>query len=628
MNRRIARFLCLLTVILAAGAAKADGYQGPVAAVASRDGQTLYVANADGRNVAWVDIASGKVARKVTLPTTPTALALDDNGSRLFVACAAAKSRVLMLDAHSGEVLATFVAGHTATSLAVSRDSARLYVCNRFDNDVSVIDITARRELARVPVLREPIAAALLPDQSALLVANHLPAGRIEGPFRGNVAAAVSVVDTKTHRTSTIALPHGSTSVRGIAVTPDGKHAFVTHLLANFEMVPFRVDGGWINTNVLSVVDVRQAKVVDTVGMDFLFEAAGNPWDVRCSADGRTVCVTLAGVHELCVMDTAMLLSDSAKVLTPAMGVWPIYPSLGDMPWRRVKLGGKGPRGLALAGHKAFAAEYFSDTLAVVDLAALPDEAAQSSYTTPPGSGKPADAAAARAVRTIALGPPPRLTPERRGELLFNDALLCSQHWQSCASCHPDGRVDGLNWDLLNDGEGNPKNTKNMLLSHRTPPAMAEGVRMSAEEAVRSGVMNILFTYPQEADAEAIDAYLKSLRPVLSPHLVDGRLSPAAERGRKVFYSEAIACDRCHPAPHYTDLRSHSVDTRTPGEKNDRFDTPTLIEVWRTAPYLHDGRYATIEELLKTGRHGLRGPAAEKLSDRDLADLAAFVLSL
>ena len=52
------------------------------------------------------------------------------------------------------------------------------------------------------------------------------------------------------------------------------------------------------------------------------------------------------------------------------MGVWPIYPSLGASLWRRIKLPGKGPRGLAVAGSKVYVAEYFSDTVAVVDLAA------------------------------------------------------------------------------------------------------------------------------------------------------------------------------------------------------------------------------------------------------------------
>ncbi|MHC4147198.1 MAG: cell surface protein, partial [Planctomycetota bacterium] len=80
------------------------------------------------------------------------------------------------------------------------------------------------------------------------------------------------------------------------------------------------------------------------------------------------------------------------------------------------------------------------------------------------------------------------MTAERRGEMLFNDALLCFQSWQSCASCHPsDARVDALNWDLLNDGLGNPKNTKSLLLSHETPPAMITGIRENAEIAVRAG---------------------------------------------------------------------------------------------------------------------------------------------
>ena len=288
------------------------------------------------------------------------------------------------------------------------------------------------------------------------------------------------------------------------------------------------------------------------------------------------------------------------------MGVWPIYPSLGASLWRRTKLPGNGPRGVTVAGSKVYVAEYFSDTVAVVDLAS----------------------AEGGSVGSIALGPAPKLTPRRRGELLFHDATICYQQWQSCASCHPDGRLDGLNWDLMNDGVGNPKNTKSMLLSHETPPAMAEGVRMTAEEAVRSGLTHILFAVEQEENAADMDTYLKSLKPVASPHLVDGQLSPAAERGRQLFQSQRVNCHSCHPAPRYTDLKSHNVGTRSRNESSERFDTPTLVEVWRTAPYLHDGRYTTIRELLVEGRHGLAGGRLETLSEQEIQDLVEFVLSL
>jgi cytochrome c peroxidase len=249
-----------------------------------------------------------------------------------------------------------------------------------------------------------------------------------------------------------------------------------------------------------------------------------------------------------------------------------------------------------------YVAEYFSDSVAAVALTA---EEAPS-------------------VRRLALAPPPQWDEVRRGEVLFHDGRVCLQHWQSCASCHPEGRADALNWDLLNDGEGNPKNTKSMLLSHQTPPAMASGVRLTAEAAVRSGIKHILMSQRPEDEARAMDAWLKSLKPVPSPLLVNGRLSPSAERGRRLFESNRVGCARCHPAPLYTDRKTHDVASR--GDFDDRaaFDTPALVEAWRTAPYMHDGRYATIGQLLTEGRHGLE----DELSDEEIADLAQFVLSL
>jgi YVTN family beta-propeller protein len=579
-------------------------YQGPCALAVSKDGRTLYVAGADARQVAWVELPSGKVIRRIAVPAEPTGLTLTPDGRKLIVTCAAPRSTVAVFAANSGERLAAIQAGHTAMSPVLSPDGKRLYVCNRFTGDVSVIDLAAGKQLARVRAVREPIAAAVTPDGQAVFVANHLPNTRTDDAFRGDVSPVVTVIDARTHETTAIELPHGATGLRGLCITPDGKHALVMHLLSNFQKIPFRVDMGWINVNVVSIIDTRQRKVVRTLGMDEQDSGAGNPWDVACTADGKWVCASAAGTHQVCVIERAVLLSDSARTMSPMIVAWPIYPSLGASLWRRINLSGKGPRGLAVAGSRVFVAQYFSDSVAVVDPLTAGDAP----------------------VGTIALGRSPQLTQERRGELLFNDATICFQQWQSCASCHPDGRMDGLGWDLMNDGVGNPKSTKSMLLSHQTPPAMAEGVRMTAEEAVRSGIRHILFSYRPEEEAAAIDAYLKSLRPVPSPHLVDGRLSAAAERGRKLFSSRRIDCSQCHPAPLYADLSSHNVGSRSPNERSERFDTPTLIEVWRTAPYLHDGRYTTVKELLLEGKHGLR--RGQHLSEQDLDDLVEFVLSL
>jgi YVTN family beta-propeller protein len=597
--------LLWIVVSLATGRAEEVGkFRGPCAVVASRDGKTLYVANADGREVAWVELPGGTVARRIAVPAEPTGLALSPDSTKLIVTCASPKSTVAVFAAASGRLIAAIQAGHTAMSPAISPDGKRLYVCNRFNHDVSVIDLTVGREVARVGVVREPIAAAVTPDGRAVWVANHLPSTRTDRRFEGDVRPVVTVIDSRTHQRTAIPLAHGANSLRGLCISPDGKYAFVTHLLSNFESAPIRVDGGWINTNVVSIIDTRQRKVIRTIGVDNQNAGAGNPWSVACTADGESLCVSISGTHELSFIDVADVLGESGRLLTPTMGVWPIYPGVGDGMWRRIKLPGKGPRGLTVAGSKVYVAQYFSDAVAVVDL--------QSAGDAPAGE--------------IALGPAPQLTEQRRGELLFHDASICSQHWQSCASCHPDGRADGLNWDLLNDGEGNPKNTKSLLLAHQTPPAMWEGVRMSAEEAVRSGIEHILFARRPEEDAAAIDVYLRSLRPVPSPYLVDGHLSASAGRGRRLFQCERAGCSKCHPAPLYTDLKSHNVGSRGPDDFTDRFHTPTLVEVWRTAPYLHHGRYTTIKELLDEGEHGLdRGHG---LSEQEMSDLIEFVLSL
>jgi YVTN family beta-propeller protein len=627
MKNRIARFRSpiLMALLVAAGTwtvvspcAAANKYLGPNAVLAAKDGKGLYVALLDARQIAVVDLGAAKVARSIPLPAEPSGMVLSPDGATLYVTCAAPQSTVCAIDAAAGQVKFTLLAGHTAIGPAVTPDGKQLYVCNRFNNDVSVFDLEAKKEIARVPATREPYAAAVTPDGKSVFVVNHLPADRADSY---DVAALVTVIDTETNKPASIRLPNGSSSVRGVCVSPDGKYVYVTHILARYQMPTTQLERGWMNTNALSILDAAAKKPINTALLDNVDLGAANPWGVSTTADGAAICVSHAGTHELSVIDSAGLLRKLAALPTDPKAVKPgdssLYSSTvaADVPndlaflvdlRRRINLPGKGPRGLAVIGSTAYVAEYFTDTLAAVDLVGK-------------GPG---------AIRQIALGPKPQPSAQRRGEALFHDATICFQHWQSCASCHPDARVDGLNWDLMNDGLGNPKNVKSMLLVHKTPPAMSEAVRETGEEAVRSGLRHILFAVRPDEEASAIDEYLKSLRPVPSPHLVDGKPSPAAERGRKVFFDPEVGCAKCHPEPLYTDLQMRDVGSHGQFDQRDDFDTPTLIEVWRTAPYMHDGHYLTIKELLTAGKHVAKGTKLEKLTPQQLDDLVEFVLSL
>ncbi|MGB9601282.1 MAG: c-type cytochrome [Verrucomicrobiia bacterium] len=594
-------------------------YLSPSVIVKSPDEKLLYIGCATAPKIITFDVVGEKVLRTYQLKENPSGIAVSKDGKYLFAACPTPQSSIYMIDTASGKILKTLRAGHTARSPLISPDETKIYVANQFNNSVSEIDIKSGKETRRFEVLREPVAMDISADGKLLLIANHLPVGRAD---TGIVAAAITVVDLISGKVlKHIQLPNGSTGVNDIKISPDGKYACVTHLLSRFRLPTTQLDRGWMNTNAKTLIDMKTLNVLNTVLLDNVDRGAANPWGISWTADGKLLCITHSGTHEISVIKFQELIDKLAKLPErPVEGKTSDYITVSrsgaDVPndlsflvglRNRVKLpdSDKGPRAITIIGSRLYVANYFTDSISILEL-----------NTQNPQ------------FHSIKLAPEQKWTTIRSGEFYFHDATICFQGWQSCSSCHPgDARVDGLNWDLLNDGIGNPKNTRSLLLSHKTPPAMSLGVRETAYTAVRSGIRHILFSTQPEIVAHSIDEYLKSLQPVPSPYLVNGNLSKSATRGKKIF--NQAGCARCHPQGLFTDMRQYNVGTNGEFDKpEDLFDTPTLIEVWRTAPYLHDGSAATIKELFTTRNKNNKHGVTQNLNDDQINDLVDYVLSL
>jgi YVTN family beta-propeller protein len=606
---RVRSTVALILLLSVGTTTWAEDYLSPETLVTDSAGKTLYVAARTGKQVICVDVASGKVTKSLPVPGTPTGLAIGNTSNRLFVTDGQPQEKAGDRSKDRCGSGRNSRGAHTRAPI-LSPDEKNLYVANRFNHDVVILNVENKQEVARIAVAREPIAMALTPDGKMLVVANHLSDMAGDGNV---VTSQVTLIDTSANKVAkAIQLPNGSTGLRGVCVSPDGKFAYVTHILARYQLPTTQLERGWINTNALSIVDLKKQELLNTVLLDDVDLGAANPWGVVVSGDGKWICVAHAGTHEVSVIETQGLHDRLARVAAGEK-VSDASSSSEDVPndlaflvglRRRLKLEGNGPRGLAQVGSRVYAAQYFNDTIASINI--LPDS--QPDY------------------QTIELGPKKELTEIRRGELNFHDASFCFQKWLSCVSCHPDARTDSLNWDLLNDGMGNPKSAKSMLYAHVTPPALIKGIRPDAETAVRAGMKFTLFAIRPEEESRAMDAYLKSLEPVPSPRLVNGQLSEAAQRGKAVF--EKAACNRCHTGDYFTDKRKYNIGTGIGMENGSEFDTPTLKEVWRTAPYLYDGRARTMKEVLtrynKDDQHGL----TSQLSEQELNDLEEYVLSL
>ncbi|MCI5718253.1 MAG: YVTN family beta-propeller repeat-containing protein [Alistipes sp.] len=555
--------------------------------VAVADDGRIVFTNKGSRDVTVYD-GAGKLLERVEFELPPTGVAID--GDWAYVTSSAGEGRLSKLSLKDYSVAYTTTTAMGACAPVVSADGETVYVCNRYKGTLSAVSAADGTVKASIAMLREPCAAVLSPDGRYLYVANFLPAQRADVDY---VAAAVSVVECdKFRKVNDIVLSNGSNALRGIACSPDGKYVFVSHNLGRYQIPTSQLQQGWMNTNAVSVIDASAQSLVGSVVMDEPDRGAGGIWDVAC--DGRYLVTSQSGTHDVSVVDYAAMVRKLESYAKPQELDYDMY-FIQDVRRRRA-LSGNGPRAICLKDNKVYVPTYFSDTLNVVDLEQ-------------------------DRISVVAYNPDRMESAVDIGERAFNDAALCYQNWQSCNGCHPnEGRVDGMNWDLMNDGIGNPKNCKSMLLSHRTPKCMISGIRDSAGLAVRAGYKFIQFCDVPEDIALCVDEYLMALEPLPSPYLVDGKLSAKAEEGKKLY--EKFGCANCHSGPYYTDMKMHRIGEDIEFEQG--WDTPTLVEVWRTAPYLFDGRAATMVDVFYEHKHGIDG----KISRKEAEALAEYVNSL
>ena len=542
-----------------------------------------------GRNRISIFSPDGKtLLRTIPVDESPTGILLD--ADKAYVTTNAATGHLQIISLETGKQETAIATGSGACYPIFGPDKKHIYVCNQFQNTVSEVDPAIHQVIRSVKVLREPKSALFSKDGEYLFVTNFLPAQRADVDY---VAACVSVIRMSDFtKVKDIQLANGSNALRGICMTPDGKYIYISHNLGRFTVPTSQLQQGWMNTSAFSIIDVAKQEFIGAVVVDEPERGAAGIWSIVCNDE--TLFITHSGTHEISVIDHKAMLDKFLNYPNKSMLDYDLRFLYGLR--KRIPLEGNGPRKMIMENGKLYIPTYFADILNIVD-------------------------AQTCEIATANLNPDREESAENKGERYFNDASHCFQNWQSCNGCHPgDARTDGMNWDLMNDGVGNSKNCKSLLISHPTPPSMISGIRETAEWAVRAGFKFIQFFDITEEDAVCVDAYLKSLRPVPSPYLVDGELSDLAKEGRKIF--EKLNCTECHSGPYYTDLKMHRIGEDIEFEKG--WDTPTLREVWRTAPYLFDGRAATMEEVFEIHKHGID----KKVSKKEIKALTEYVNSL
>ena len=620
-----------------------SGFRSPYAVAYSDDSATLAVSDASAGELVVLDPKAGTTLRAVGLNGEPKGLAPSGAGKVMVAEYGA--GTIAEVDTTAGSVIRRLNVGPKPTDVALTADRSKLVVPDFALNQVLILDSATGNTQATLAVAPRPFAVAVAPTGTTggtAVVTHLLASGDATQP---DAAASVTLVDIAGGKViANVKLPVGSTAVRGVSCSPDGKWAYVVHQLGRINNPVTHLLRGWVWTNALSIIDIANKSVYATTLLDRISEGAANPWGVNVSPDGKTLWVSAAGAHQVLRVDLSTLqqllagtipsaLKGSGKTPTatarskagftkPLSDVW--FDIAAD-PTKRSELASdlgalwgagllqvirlapaQGPRGVAVSpdGKQLAVAVYFSGQVGLVD-------------TT-----------SAQVTKYINVGTQPDETWARQGERIYHDASHTLQSWLSCASCHPDARTDGLDWNMLNGIPGDPKNTHTMLYSPNTPPVMSMGQRATAAVAITAGFKNIEFVMPDHSWEIAVGSYINAL--IAEPYNKDGaQKSASAQRGEAVFTK--AACDTCHTGRYYTDLKPYDVGTKglkdEPSETGQYITSP-LAELWRTAPYLHDGSAATLRDVLTTKNVGDKHGKTSALASSDIDDLVQYLLEL
>jgi mono/diheme cytochrome c family protein len=372
-----------------------------------------------------------------------------------------------------------------------------------------------------------------------------------------------------------------------------------------------QVPQGWVFTNAVSTfspwgIDTPRGGVSPAKVLDEPARGSADPTDVVLTPDQRLVFVACGGADTVLALRPERFVSANyGPLVDDGSDLSQLPKAKDDLALSRQYVAarlptGANPRRLALSGdgRTLVVSNTLDDSLTVIR------------------TDRP------EVVRQIALGGP---APDaaRRGERLFHSNRMTFHGQFTCASCHPGGGTDGRSWDLTRDGLGNFVNTRALHGVRDTAPYGWHGTSPTLADRVQGTLRTLHHHEPQGSEIADLVAYLEALAP---PRPLPGDRA-AAERGQALFLGKA-RCAGCHRGPAYSDATPHDVGTRADGDPGGRFDVPSLRGVSRTAPYLHDGRAATLEAVFTRHDPQHRHGHAHELTAAELADLVAFLRSL
>ncbi len=544
----------ILVVAYPVIASSADSWQMPVG-LAWSGPDRIGVVSRDGQSFFLVQPSTKAVIRRTGLPVPAHSIVWEGKTGLWLVGTWT--GQVLELDAE-GQVMRRIEAGRGPTQvLAWSGD--RLIAAPRWDRRVVVLDRKSGRVVRNID-LPFPPGSLLDRTDGKIIVADAFGGGlaTLDPEREGSVRAGTL----------------DGVRLQGLALSPFGPEVLIGHM-DQYNTVPVtatNLDWGLVFTSRLSSVSLK-----DLDGSAGLFQklprrrlildgsgnGAADPSAIAQIKGGTVVLIATSGAGTVLFDERNPRIKDDAGRV-----------GLGES--QTVEAVDVGRRPLALA----------------VD----PSETVAAIANASDGTISLLDLASRKATATIPLSPGARPNVHQRGEAAFHDARLALDRWISCASCHIDGHTNGLSFDTLGDGDyGAAKNTPSLLGSADTAPYAWTGRFASLEHQVSQSFDTSLRGPAVLDDVRAdVTAYIRSLA---APPPRMNKSDPLVVQGESLFQKQG--CMECHAPPRFTTSGRRDGGIGDGGRPGSLYNPPSLRGIGWSAPYFHDGRAASLDEVIR-----------------------------
>ncbi len=562
----------------------------------STDGMLLACSNRDSGTVTIVDLASQQKLCEVRVGQHPEGVTFLGESHNLAVAVYD-EDAVVFVDADAGKLLGATEVFDEPYGVVCKHDGSRVFVTLDYPGRIVEIDVKSRQPLREFSEGKFLRGIALSADDRTLYTTEYYT----------SLVRSVDV-DSGQTRDQWAGIRTDNLS-RQITLHPHRPKAYLAHIRSRVTVT----HGAGSILPYVSVADTRaeEGRRRRRIPMDAFIgnHVTSNPWETAVSPDGKTLFVVFSGTDDMFVCN---VVDDDYRELR--------YRS-------SIKLG-HNPRAVRVAPDGDVFYVYNALDFEVV------------SY----------DARTLRQKSRIAVTDNPLGEEVLLGKRLFYSALqpMVGQRWISCSSCHPDGQSDGRTWHNP-EGLRNTQSLAGMAWTHPIHWSADRDEVQDFEHTIRgplmqgrglvTGKIHPSLGPPNKGLSKSLDAiaaYANTHEFTLSPYAKQG-LSEAAHRGRDLFFSKQTGCAKCHTGPFLTDsvpsskIVRHDVGTAVDdaGKKmGPAFDTPTLLGLYRTAPYLHHGKARTLEEVFRVYNRHDKHSQTNHLSKEQIVDLVEFLKAL